>query len=266
MEWKGSVALITGASSGIGAATARRLAREGLRVILVARREDRLWALAEEIGQGGGEALVIPADLTREEERRRVVEEALRTWGRVDILVNNAGLGWYGYGAEMPWPVAQRIVQVNVEAVVHFSLLLLPEMRARDCGHIINVGSIAASLPSQGVAIYSATKAFLDAFTTSLYREMRGSGVRVSVLKPGPVTTEFFGVASCAGRQMPAERFGVRPETVAARVWGLLQHPRRMAYTPRFYWLAQWVEPFFGWVMDLLGPLLLRRSEAVSSQ
>jgi short-subunit dehydrogenase len=262
MNWKGNVALITGASSGIGAATARKLAHEGLKVVLVARREDRLQALAEEIQADGGEALVIAADLTLEEERQRVYDTVHATWGPAEVLVNNAGLGWYGYGAEMPWPAAQRVMQVNMDALVHFTLLLLPGMRTRGHGHVVNVGSIAGNLPSQGVAIYSATKAFVDNFTTCLHREMRGSGVQVSVVKPGPVTTEFFDVASCAGRQMPAERFGVRPEAVAGRIWSVLRHPVRMAYVPRFYWFAQWVEPYFGWIMDLLGPLLLRRAEA----
>jgi hypothetical protein len=260
MDWKGATTLITGASSGIGAATARKLAREGLRVVLVARRQDRLQALADEIRAAGGQAEVAAADLACEEERARLYETVRAAWGPVDVLVNNAGLGWYGYGAEMDWPAAQRIMQVNVDALVHLTLLTLPGMRARGRGHIVNVGSIAGNLPSQGIAIYSATKAFLDNFTTCLHREMRGSGVHVSAVKPGPVTTEFFGVASSAGRRMPAERFGVRPEVVAGRIWDVLRRPVRMAYVPRFYWLAQWVEPYFGWIMDLLGPLLLRRN------
>jgi len=261
MGFKGKTALITGASSGIGAATARKLAQEGLRVVLVARREDRLQALAEEIRTDGGQAEVIAADLTSEEARQGIYETIRRRWGPVDVLANNAGLGWYGYGAEMDWPAARRIMQVNMDALVHLTLLVLPQMRARGRGHIINIGSIAGNLPSQGIAIYSATKSFLDNFSTSLHREMRGSGVHISVVKPGPVTTEFFDVASGAGRQMPAERFGVSPETVAHRIWGVLRRPVRMAYVPRFYWFAQWIEPYFGWIMDLLGPLLLRRAE-----
>ena len=261
MDFKGKIALVTGASSGIGAATARKLAQEGLRVVLVARREDRLQVLAEEIRAAGGKAEVIAADLACEKARQEIYDTIRRRWGPVDVLVNNAGLGWYGYGAEMDWPAARHIVEVNVDALVHLTLLVLPNMRVRGRGHIVNVGSIAGNLPSQGIAIYSATKSFLDNFTTCLYREMRGSGVHVSAVKPGPVTTEFFDVASSAGRQMPAERFGVSPETVAGRIWSLLQHPVRMAYVPRFYWFVQWIEPYFGWVMDLLGPLLLQRAE-----
>lgn len=262
MDWKDKTALITGASSGIGAATARKLAREGLRTILVARREDRLQALADEIRAAGGQAEVIAADLAREEERQRVYDTAESRWGPLDVLINNAGMGWYGYAAEMSWPAAQRIVRVNVDALVHLTLLALPGMRARRRGHVVNVGSIAGNLPSQGIAIYSATKAMVDNFTTCLHREMRGSGVHLSVIKPGPVTTEFFDVSSCAGRRMPAERWAVRPDVVAGRIWGVLRHPVRMVYVPRFYWFTQWIEPSFGWAMDLLGPLLLRRAAA----
>jgi hypothetical protein len=263
MNWQDKIALISGASSGIGAVTARKLAKEGLRVVLVARREERLQALAAELRAEGGQALVIAADLTRQEERQRVCDTVQQECAGLDVLVNNAGLGWYGYGADMSWPVAQRIMQVNMDALVHLTLLFLPGMRARRGGHIINVGSIAGSLPSQGIAIYSATKAFVDNFSTSLHREMRGSGVHVSVVKPGPVTTEFFDTASSAGRRLPAERFAVRPAAVADCIWRVLRHPTRMAYVPGLYWFSQWVEPYFGWVMDLLGPLLLRRAEAV---
>ncbi len=257
----GKIALITGASSGIGAATARRLAREGLRVVLVARREDRLKVLEEEICQAGGEALAIAADLADEAQRERLFRQVYAGWGPLDLLVNNAGMGWYGYCVDMPWPVAQQMMQVNMAAMVHLTLLFLPSMRARGSGHIINVSSIAGSLPNQGIAMYGATKSFVDNFTTSLYREMRGSGVKVSVVRPGPVATEFFDASSDArtGLRMPAERFGVRPERVAERIWALVKRPRRVAYVPGFFYWVPWVEPTVGWLIDLLGPLLLKK-------
>ncbi len=264
MDWTDRVALITGASSGIGEVTARKLAGEGLKVVLVARREDRLNALAEEIRQAGGQALVVAADLTQDEARQHVYRRAREAYGQVDVLVNNAGLGWYGYSADMPWQKARQIVQVNVEAVVHFTLLFLPEMRARDDGHVINVGSIAGSLPSQGVAIYCATKSFVDSFTTALYREMQGTNVRVSVIRPGAVSTDFFDNSSTHGLRLPAEKLSIRPEAVANCVWSLLRRPRRVAYVPAVLWFVPWVEMYLGWLFDLLGPLLLRKRPSQS--
>lgn len=258
MKVRYSTALVTGASSGIGAAVARRLAHEGLRVALAARRRDRLEALAEEIREAGGEACPFPVDLTRETERERLIREVGAMWGMPEILVNNAGLGWYGFSEEMPWSRAREMIEVNVAAAVHLTLLVLPCMKTRGRGHIVNIGSIAGSLPSQGVALYCATKSFLDAFTIALYREVQGTGVWVSVVKPGPVATEFFDCSSSAGLRMPAERFAVSPERVTEEVWRLLCRPRREVYVPGWYRVVPWIEILLGWAMDRVGPLLLR--------
>ncbi|MGC8874559.1 MAG: SDR family NAD(P)-dependent oxidoreductase [Chloroflexia bacterium] len=262
---QGLVALVTGASSGIGAAVARRLARGGVRVALAARRRDRLDELASEIARAGGKACAFPVDLTQEKGREQLVEEVAAVWGTIDILVNNAGLGWYGYGCEMPWSRAREMIEVNGAAAVHLSLLVLPQMKHGGWGHIVNIGSIAGDIPSQGVALYCATKSFLEAFTTALHRELRGTGVHVSLVKPGPVATEFFDCSSCAGLRMPAERFAVSPARVAESVWHLLQHPRRAEYVPGWYRIVPWVELAFGWIMDRLGPLLLRRQAQIGN-
>jgi hypothetical protein len=261
VDWKGKVAVVTGASGGIGTKIATKLAREGLKVVLVARGEDSLQCLAEEIRADGGEALVVPADLVKERDRMRVVEQVRAVYGTVDVLVNSAGLGWYGHGADMPWALAWQMLQVNISAVVRFTLLLLGDMKARNSGHIVNIGSIAGSLPSQGVALYSATKSFVDAYTTALYRELQGTRVHVSVVRAGAVATEFFDRASSqlAALRMPARRLGVKPERVANRVWALLKRPARVAYVPRLLSFIPWVELCFGWLIDRLGPLLLRR-------
>lgn len=253
------VALVTGASSGIGAAVARRLARGGVRVALAARRTERLEAVAEEIARTGGTARAFPADLTQEADRERLVREVVDLWGGIGILVNNAGLGWYGYGSEMPWPRAREMVEVNASAAVHLSLMVLPQMKRRGYGHIVNIGSIAGDIPSQGVALYCATKSFLESWTTALYRELRGTGVCASIVKPGPVATEFFDRSSSAGFRMPAERFAISPERVAESVWHLLHHPRRAVYVPGWYRVVPWMELSFGWIIDRLGPLLLHR-------
>jgi short-subunit dehydrogenase len=258
--WSQRVALITGASGGIGAATAQRLAAEGLRVALTGRRTERLDEIAARIRERGGEALVIPADLAQEAERVRLVEAVRAAWGPADVLINNAGFGWYGFGAEMPWPTARQMLETDLAAVVHLTLLCLPEMRARGCGHVVNVGSIAGDIPGQGTALYSALKGAVADFTTGLYRELKGTGVHVSVVKPGPVATGFFAVTAGqpGGRRMPAERFAIAPQRVADCIWGLLRRPRRVVYVPAVVRVAAWIEFYFGWAQDLLGPVLLR--------
>jgi short-subunit dehydrogenase len=258
--WKGKVAVVTGASSGIGAATANRLAREGMQLVLVARRHERLAGVATEIKALGGKADVITADLANETGRDQVFEQVIADYGNADVLINNAGFGWYGYYTDMHWSTAREMLEVNIAAVAHLTGLFLQRMRTRNTGHIINVGSIAGSLPSQGVALYSATKSFLDAFTTALFREMRGTRVRLSIVRPGPVSTEFFGAArkKPAGSSVPAERFAVTPALVAERIWGLLQRPRRVVTIPWPLGVAPWIEASLGWLMDLVGPMLLR--------
>lgn len=252
-------ALITGASSGIGAELARQLAKHGFAVILVARRQDMLAGLASEIRAQGGQASIYAADLAVEAERCQLVSTLENQ--PPEILINNAGIGWYGYFNSMSWDTAQQMLAVNLDAVVHLTRRLLPGMLLRGHGHIINIGSIAGDLPNQGIAMYAATKAFISAFSTSLYRELVGSGIQVSLARIGPVKTSFFETAAKqpGGLPIPAERFGVSAQQVAQRILRLLHHPRRVAYIPGFLRWVQWVEPLFGSVIDRLGPLLLRR-------
>jgi uncharacterized protein len=264
-RFAGKTALITGASSGIGAATARALALKGLKVILVARRQEKLEQLANEINSFGGNAMVMPADLSSPQGVSELVRQLGHSGISPDVLVNNAGFGWYGYYADMPEQTAHDMLQVNVSVVMQLTRQLIPRMQARHCGAIINVGSIAGSMPNQGIAVYAATKAFLDAFSTSLHRELRGSGVQVSVVRPGPVKTEFFQTARTlpGGGSIPAERFSVSAESVAIKIADLLEHPRRVAYVPGILAISGWLEPLFGWLIDCLGPMLLRRKRVV---
>jgi short-subunit dehydrogenase len=257
MDWKNKVAVVTGASSGIGAATARQLARMGMRVVLVARRVERLLELQAEIQSAGGKAEVVAADLGSEEERERVFAQV----GAADVLVNNAGFGWYGYFHEMNWETAREMLQVNIGATAHLTSLFLPGMRERKRGHIINVGSISGSIPSQGIAMYAASKSFMDAFTTALHRETRGTNVRVSVVRAGPVKSEFCESALSRenGGHVPTEKVGVTSEHVAWQIWKLLLRPRRVIYVPRWLQIVPWVELSFGWLEDWIGPLLLKR-------
>jgi hypothetical protein len=256
------IAIVTGASSGIGLATAELLASKGCCVVLVARRLERLQELQASIQAGGGRSLVLSMDLTEESSRQRLVEQVLQVFGRIDILINNAGFGWYGYYSEMPWKTAYDLIQLNITAVAHITRLALPGMLERGQGHIINVGSIVGSIPSQGVVLYSGSKSFIDAFSKSLHRELRGADVRLSNLRIGPVKTDFFQSPpeSLARPWIPVEQFGITPEHVAQRILDTLYKPKSIVYIPRYMFLVPWVELLFGWAADALGPLHLKRT------
>ena len=264
-RFAGKTALITGASSGIGAETARLLAQKGLKVILVARRIEKLEQLAKEIVEAGGNARVTQADLSRDEDVQELLTQIHQGCIQPDVLINNAGFGWYGYFAEMPEEMVMEMLQVNVNAVVRLTREIIPYMQAKGSGAIINVSSIAGGMPNQGIALYAASKAFLDAFSTSLHREMKGSGVQVSVVRPGPVKTEFFETARNLpnGGSVPAERFSVSADKVAEAIVNLLDHPRRVVYVPGMLAISKWLEPLFGRLIDHLGPLLLRRHKPI---
>jgi len=261
--WRGRVALVTGASSGVGAATASALAARGLCVALVARREERLEALADEIRDRGGKALVLPADVSQESECRRITDETRAAFGPIDVLVNCAGLGWHGPSDEMPRDVAEKMLLTNVAATSRMTFHVLPEMKSRGTGHIINIGSLVGQLPAQGVALYGASKAFAHALSTALYRELAGHGVYASILNAGWVDTEFFRTAEGqpSALPIPGQRLAVSAEQVAERIWGLLRRPRRVAYVPRLVSIAPWIELLFGWLLDLIGPALMRRQK-----
>lgn len=185
-------ALVTGASSGIGEAIARELAGRGHAVTLVARREDRLKALASELSeQHGVEAETAKADLGDARERERLATALEKSGRRVDVLVNNAGFGAHGEFTRVDRERLTEMVRVNVEAVVDLSGHFLPPMVERERGAVINIASVAAFQPLPGSATYAASKAFVLSFSEALRTEVRDKGVTVTAVCPGPVRTEF---------------------------------------------------------------------------
>jgi NADP-dependent 3-hydroxy acid dehydrogenase YdfG len=187
----GRVALVTGASSGIGDATARALADAGVKVAIAARRHDRLEVLARELSASGSEALVLAADLAREDENRRIVAETEKHFGRLDILVNNAGVMLLSPvdGANSDdW---RLMLELNTLAPMVSSQAALPGMRARGGGHIVNISSSAGRIANPAASGYSASKFGIVAFSESLRREVYKDNIRVSVVEPGVVETEL---------------------------------------------------------------------------
>ena len=256
------IAVVTGASSGIGEAAALQLSAAGFHLVLIAHRRGRLEKLQSKLQKSGGPADIICSDLSQEESYSAIADKVKNIGPPIEVLLNSAGFGWYGFGDEMPWSVARDMLAVNVQAVTSLTLQFLPEMKRNNRGHVINVGSIVASIPSQGVALYGATKAFLDGFTTSLYRELVSTGVIISVVRTGAVRTPFFNKVALQPESgvIPLQGLAVRPEAVARRILELLKRPRRVIYVPRLLWVVPWIEMYFGWLIDRLGPRMLRSS------
>ena len=227
MEQEYRCVMITGASSGLGEEFAWQLAGRVARMVLVARRAERLESLASELRVKFPRAavMVIVADLTDSGERVSAVEMAASAGFAPDLLVNNAGLGDYGEFATAEWSALEAMLEVNINALTHLSHLVLPQMIRRGGGAILNVSSLASTLPIPDFAVYAATKAYVSSFSEALRIELAEHGVRVMSLCPGPVKTEFGAVARREGsaRDMPTSPYFYVPkeQVVAEALAGL---------------------------------------------
>lgn len=198
IDLKGTVTVVTGASSGIGAAVARVLAARGSAVALVARREDRLVALAGELTAAGGRALAVEADVTDAEQARAAMERAVEAWGRLDILVNNAGVPQRGPLMDSSPAEFERVVGVNLLGSMycaHAALPYLVEAAASDprrVADLVNISSVAGRVVHKTTGVYNASKYGVNAYSEALRQEVAGRRVRVSVLEPSAVITDLF--------------------------------------------------------------------------
>jgi NADP-dependent 3-hydroxy acid dehydrogenase YdfG len=192
MQLKGAVAVVTGASAGIGEATAVALSQHGAKVVLAARRLDRLESMAERITRAGGTALAVPCDVTDHRELQTLRGVVLEAFGPVDVLVNNAGIPGGGELATLDYEQIRKVVEVNVLGVMFGTRAFLPGMLARGHGHIVNVASLAGRFATPGASVYTASKHAVVAFSESLNITTRPQGVLVTAVNPAFVTTEGF--------------------------------------------------------------------------
>lgn len=191
------IAIVTGASAGIGAATARALAEAGATLVLVARREDRLKALAQELG---GDSSHIALDLAKEDAPAALLDFVIGRHGRADIIVHNAGILHEGRIEEFDLGHLQPMIAVNYESIVRSSHLFAGHMKAAGSGQIINISSIGASITAAGTGIYGGLKKALEVFTDALRIELAGTGVKVGLVAPGTTSTEIFEPMKAAGK------------------------------------------------------------------
>ena len=229
------IILLTGASSGIGAATAKQLAGEGYALVLAGRRAERLQQLCDEIRGHTPEAalLPVPTDVRDSAQIEHLVTQAIQTFGRVDVLVNNAGVGethqaWQPTDAQI-----DNIMGTNFVAPMQLTRAVMPGMIARGSGSIINVASVASHISTPTSSLYCASKFALRAWNDALRREMHGMGIAVSLVSPGYIRTEMTAEVPLA---MPG------PEIVAKAISRLIRRPKREVFVPGYYrpltWLA----------------------------
>ncbi len=235
----GTVALVTGASSGIGEATAVALAAEGAAVAIAARRKDRLDALAARIDAAGGRALVLEADVTVAEQAVVAVERTVAELGRLDTLVNNAGVMLLGPIVDAPVEEWERMVSLNLLGLLYTAHAALPHLLAaaeqgpRRVADLVNISSVAGRVARNGSGVYNLTKHGVGAFSESLRQEVTRKHVRVSLVEPGAVDTELAGHNRPEVREVMAQRFAdmerLTAEDIAESIAFLVTRPRRMA-------------------------------------
>ncbi len=247
------VVLITGASSGFGYDAAHLFAQAGCKVVLAARRLDRLQALAEDIQAQGGEALAVPVDVTQRAEIEWMTQTVMEVYERVDVLFNNAGFGRLDWLEKLdPLRDIEIQIQVNLIGMIQVTRAILPHMLQRRQGHIINMSSVAGRIAAPTYAVYAASKFGVRGFTDALRREVAPFGIQVSGIYPGPAHTEFGWEAGfkMQKRLHPFKRIFMPSEKVARRVVELARHPRRSVVIPWWFNLVIWGENTFPAIAD----------------
>jgi NAD(P)-dependent dehydrogenase (short-subunit alcohol dehydrogenase family) len=198
----GQIVIVTGASAGIGEAAARRLAGEGATVVIAARRADKLNGLKQEIDSAGGRSLAVAGDITSQQDRQRLVQETMRAYGRIDGLINNAGYGQRGPIELVPVEAIRQNFETNFFSLIALTQLVIPIMREQRSGRIVNISSVAGRIARPLSSVYDSTKHALEAISDGLRGELAQFGIKVVVIEPGFIITDFLGVATDNARDI----------------------------------------------------------------
>ena len=255
MDIKNKVVIVTGASSGIGEATARAFGREGAKVVLAARRVDKLQILAQEIDSmnTGAETLVIQADLSKLEDIQAMIAQTIKKFKRIDILVNNAGFGRLDWLENLdPIKDIQAQIDLNVLGVIQTTRQVLPVMMEQRAGSIINMCSMAGLVATPTYTVYAASKHAVHGFSEALRREVKPWGIDVSLIYPGGVVTEFTqhaGIKRKTNARTPKSML-LTAEQVANAVINLVRRPRRMLIIPWLWSVTVFMNRFLPGLVD----------------
>ncbi len=226
-ELKDAVVLITGASAGIGRAAALAFAREGTRLLLAARRENRLEEVAAAARALGSEAVAVKTDVADKRQVESAIHRAISAFGRIDILVNNAGIGYFGLLEETPIDQIEALWAVNMMGTIYATQAVIPVMRKQGGGHIINVASVAGKRGNPGNSIYCATKFAMIGMSEALRVELQGSGIEVSVVCPVSTATDFFEASTARSKRSHRPKGPIQSaEKVAKAIVRCARRPR----------------------------------------
>jgi len=261
----GKVAIVTGASSGIGEVTALEFASAGAKVVLAARRIERLEKLAETIRAAGGIALPVQTDLTIIAQIRNLVQTTLATFGRIDVLANIAGTGYYDWFEELSSANLREHYEVNVIGLAELTREVVPVMKTQRSGFILNMCSYSSVISAPPLTVYASTKYAVEGLTDGLRRELIPWGIKVMRVHPSGVTgTEFKEKASRdGGIQFKSISLGqVSREKVARAVVRLVERPRREIYLGRLYDIPAILNKLFPWTIDLASSIWVRLKQA----
>ena len=258
------VALITGASRGIGAATAGELARKGYRLVLAARSEPELREIAGKLDPTGSICHIVPTDLLRKEDLEQLARAALERFGRVDVLIHNAGVALPGrWVADLTDEVVSKVIGTNLLAPIALTRHLLPSMIERRSGLIVFIDSIGGYISLPTAAVYTATKFGLRGFAGSLRREVMEHGIKVSIISPGFVSTRLTDEVSEAVKKLHLPM--ISPERIARIIVRTIERPRREIIFPGYYHVFAWFERNLPGLMDrVLSPVLPILKERVA--
>ena len=226
---RNKVVVVTGGSSGMGEATARHLAANGAKVVIAARRAERIIALAAEITAAGGTAIAVTTDVTKRDDVKKLVDQAVETYGRIDVLINNAGVMPLSPIEQLKIDEWDHMIDVNLRGVLHGIAAALPHMKAQKSGHIINTASVAGHKIFGASAVYSATKFAVRALSEGLRQEVKPYNIRTTIISPGAVKTELLDHISDkdvqAANQVYVGQVGVSADSYAHLVAFVMSQP-----------------------------------------
>ncbi|MDE1725805.1 MAG: SDR family oxidoreductase [Thaumarchaeota archaeon] len=259
MNYSGKVVVITGASSGIGRESASKFAKLHAFVVLVSRDKNKLEEVAGELTKYQTQILVCVCDVSQKDQVIQMSKQILEKFGTIDILVNNAGFGIYGNFNDLKIEEIESQMSTNYLGMIYCTKVFLPKMLEKKSGHIVNIASVAASLGIPGMASYCASKFAMLGFSESLYHELKGSGVGITVVSPIMVRTNFF---NNSFSKMPRYTTALSANTVAKAVVRAASSPRLEIVVPQFVRIAIWFKQTLPYLINPMIGAIFRRSKA----